>query len=226
MEMVTPSLPLRKRSTNNYTQLRLFDTIDIKEQIEKNKSIKKCGEDKFLYALFDPELYMDKTSQFHSNNKQLITVKPKFDLNISYENQYGKRVSLQDEFYIVKLLGQGSFGMVLKVYDGKIKRHAALKIIKKLQNFNHNEEKNLMKFKHHNIVEYYRSFESDEYSFILMELMEGGTLKDLIIERYVNKNSEFIFNEEEAAIIMKGIINGLNYMHDMGMSHRDIKPGK
>ena len=143
-----------------------------------------------------------------------------------YENEYGRRVTLQDEFEIVKLLGQGSFGMVLKVYDTKIKRHVALKIIQKMKNFNHDEEKNLMSFKHHNIVEYYRSFENDDYMFILMELMEGGTLKDLIIERYVDKSNEFIFNEEEAALIMKGILDGLEYMHDMQMSHRDIKPGK
>jgi hypothetical protein len=212
----------RKRSTNKYTTDRIFDMIDIKEQIEKNKSIKKCAPDKFLYSIVDPNLLKNKIS----TNTLNLEIKPKFDLNmVLYENENGRSVYLRDDFELVKILGQGSFGMVIKVYDKKIKRHAALKIIQKLSNFTHDEEKNLMTINHRNIVEYYRSFENDYYLFIVMELMEGGTLKDLIIERYLDPDTEYIFNEEEAATIMKGIVNGLEYMHDNQMSHRDIKPG-
>lgn len=219
------NLPLyRKRSTNMYITDRIFDIMDIKEQIEKNKSIKKCPPDKFLYYIVEPSLMNNK---FSTNISSTPEIKPKFDLNIVlYENDNGRSTYLRDEFELIKILGQGSYGMVIKVYDNKLKRHAALKIIKKLSNFTHDEEKNLMTFNHKNIVQYYRSFENDSYLFIVMELMEGGTLKDFIIERYLNPECEYIFNEEEAAVIMKGIINGLEYMHDHQMSHRDIKPGK
>jgi serine/threonine protein kinase len=58
-----------------------------------------------------------------------------------------------------------------------------------------------------------------------MELLEGGTLKDLIIERY-NDSKDYLLLEEECAIIIKGILEGLNYLHSLNIIHRDIKPGK
>ena len=58
-----------------------------------------------------------------------------------------------------------------------------------------------------------------------MELLEGGSLKDLIIQRYLDKN-DYLFLEEECAMIIKGIFEGLKYLHSINITHRDIKPGK
>jgi serine/threonine protein kinase len=57
-----------------------------------------------------------------------------------------------------------------------------------------------------------------------MELLEGGTLKDFIIERY-NDGKDYLLLEEECSLIVKGIFEGLNYLHSLNIIHRDIKPG-
>ena len=58
-----------------------------------------------------------------------------------------------------------------------------------------------------------------------MELLEGGTLKDFIIERY-NDKKDYLMLEEECSLIVKGIFEGLNYLHSLNIIHRDIKPGR
>ena len=60
------------------------------------------------------------------------------------------------------------------------------------------------------------------YIFLVMDLMQGGSLKDLIIERF-NGQGNF-FNEEECAIIIRNILEGLRYLNSIKVVHRDIKP--
>ena len=53
--------------------------------------------------------------------------------------------------------------------------------------------------------------------------MKGGSLKQFIIERYKNKEN-FLFRDEECALIMLNLLEGLNYIHNSHIIHRDIKP--
>ena len=56
-----------------------------------------------------------------------------------------------------------------------------------------------------------------------MEYIRGGTLKQLIDDRY--KDTKAGFTEAEASAIMKYIFIAVNYIHSAGISHRDLKPG-
>jgi serine/threonine protein kinase len=77
---------------------------------------------------------------------------------------------------------------------------------------------------HPNLAKLYYAKENNNFIFLVMELLEGGTLKDLIIERY-NDTNDYLLLEEEAAVIIKGIFEGLNNLHSLNITHRDIKPG-
>lgn len=57
----------------------------------------------------------------------------------------------------------------------------------------------------------------------MMELVRGGQLQNLIAER---KKAGKPLTDEEAASIMKGIFEGLRYIHLKDIVHRDLKPGE
>ena len=57
----------------------------------------------------------------------------------------------------------------------------------------------------------------DEYCYIVMELLQGGTLKD-----YISRKKKL--NEEEALRILHHLLAGYKILKDNGIVHRDIKP--
>lgn len=75
---------------------------------------------------------------------------------------------------------------------------------------------------HKNVLKLNYIRENMNYVFLVMDLMQGGTLKDLIYEKYTESGN--FFNEEEAALIIKNILEGLRYLNSIKVVHRDIKP--
>lgn len=68
-----------------------------------------------------------------------------------------------------------------------------------------------------NIVQLYEVYEEKAHCYLVMELMRGGELFDVILDRK-------IFGETEAKTITRCLLNGLNYMHQHRIAHRDLKP--
>lgn len=68
-----------------------------------------------------------------------------------------------------------------------------------------------------NLVQLYEVYEEKAHCFLILELMRGGELFDVIIERK-------IFGETEARSICRCILQGLAYMHERRVAHRDLKP--
>ena len=66
---------------------------------------------------------------------------------------------------------------------------------------------------HKNVLKLNYIKENMNYIFLIMDLMQGGSLKDLIVERYISK--ERFFNEEEIALIIKNILEGLKYLNSI-----------
>jgi serine/threonine protein kinase len=208
-----------KQITNNYKTDHLFPVIDIAEQINKDKEIKKCKENEFLYNIV-------------TNGNTMTTTGGNFLRQISFADDpektsfvldNGRVVMMNEYFDVEKLLGQGSYGVVLGVYDKLLKRHAALKIIKK-DKLQMNEIMLLKSTDHPNIIKLYSVHKNSNYYFLVMELLEGGSLKQKVVERYNNVKTDVLFKESEVAVILKGVLSGLNYMHNNRIVHRDIKP--
>ena len=56
----------------------------------------------------------------------------------------------------------------------------------------------------------------------MMELARGGTLKNVIRERRLQKSP---IKDEDAALVMKGVFSAMQYLHHKNILYRDLKPG-
>ena len=127
-------------------------------------------------------------------------------------------------FEIQKLLGQGAFGAVYLGHDPHLDRKVAIKVAKTgvlvgkedVDRFMR-EARSAAQLRHPNIVPVYEVGQLPHTNFIAYEYVEGRTLGDLLKER---KKLTF----EEATTHMRKIASGLDYAHQHGIVHRDMKP--
>lgn len=138
------------------------------------------------------------------------------------ENYVGKR--LDGRYEIQELIGVGGMAVVYKAYDNIDDRIVAVKILKEefLQNEEFrrrfkNESKAIAVLSHPNIVKVYDVSFGDRLQYIVMEYVEGITLKEYIEQQKV-------INWKEALHFVTQILRALQHAHDKGIVHRDIKP--
>lgn len=128
---------------------------------------------------------------------------------------------LEDEYEIGDKLGSGSYGIVKSCLHKTTGQERAVKIIekKKIKNMAQfrTEVKILQTLDHPNIIKMFEFFEDEINIYLVLEKCEGGELFDRVIEK------EF-FSEKEAAVVMKQILQAINYCHNNGVCHRDLKP--
>ena len=132
---------------------------------------------------------------------------------------------LRDIYDCTKKLGKGGYGKVFQVKNKSTNKLYACKKLSKLNIKNakkfQNEIEVLMKMDHPNIVKLYEVFESDNSLYLIMEECYGGELFDRILHR-INTNN--MYTEREACLLMKQIIGAMEYCHNNGIAHRDLKP--
>ena len=138
--------------------------------------------------------------------------------------KYGKPPKTQIELYkIGKMLGKGAFGRVNLGLHRLTRRLVAIKAInmefmkdesskKKMSN----EISILKMLRHPNVVKLLEKFDTDKHHLIVMELCPGGDLLN-----YVRKRRKL--NEKMAKFVFKQIMEGITYIHQNGVVHRDIK---
>ena len=134
----------------------------------------------------------------------------------------GKR--LDGRYEIREILGIGGMAVVYKAYDNVENRTVAIKILRKeyatneefLNRFK-NESKAISLLSHPNIVKIYDVSFGDLIQYIVMEYIEGITLKEFI-ER------EGSLSWKDAVYYTIQILRGLQHAHDRGIVHRDVKP--
>ncbi len=125
------------------------------------------------------------------------------------------------KYQILQTLGSGGFGTVYLVKDTWIDKKLAIKVPHKQGgDFDEllREPRLLAALDHSNIVRIVTAEKADDYFFIVMEYVEGETL-EAILER------EKTLPVTRAVDIIRQIAAGVDYAHQQGVLHRDLRPG-
>lgn len=134
----------------------------------------------------------------------------------------GKR--LDGRYEIQEIIGVGGMAVVYKARDNVEDRTVAIKILKDeftsneefLRRFK-NESKAIAMLSHQNIVKVYDVSFGDLLQYIVMEYIDGITLKE-----YIERQGSLRW--KDAVHFALQILRGLQHAHDKGIVHRDVKP--
>ena len=135
-----------------------------------------------------------------------------------------KGSKINDRYQIIKTLGEGGMANVYLAHDTILDRNVAVKV---LRGDLANDEKFVRRFQrealsasslsHPNIVEMYDVGEDDGQYYIVMEYVDGKTLKQVL-------KSRGHLSVTEVVDIMLQLTDGMAHAHDAYIIHRDIKP--
>ncbi len=133
-----------------------------------------------------------------------------------------------DEYRLGELLGKGGMARVYRGVDVNLRRNVAVKVI----DFSHHgdeeytdrffrEAQAIAQLEHPNIVRLYRYGEDGGMFYMAMQYIEGSDLQTRLA--YYRQKGE-AFPREDASQIIRGVCGALDYAHEKGIIHRDVKP--
>lgn len=130
-------------------------------------------------------------------------------------------------YQLLREAGRGGMSLVYEAVDNRIGRRVALKVLSlqitaspeaqdaRVTRFKR-ESRAIARLSHPNIVSIYDIGEEDGLHFIVMEYLDGETLRE--------RTTQGPIAPPEAAAILRQVASGLDAVHDAGIVHRDIKP--
>jgi len=138
------------------------------------------------------------------------------------ETQNGGQVL--GKYLVIEYIEKGSFGDVHLAKNMETGEHVAIKIVDKRKAIGSGskrkkvvlDELNILKVKHHSIIELKDFFVTKDYLVLVMEYCAGGDLFTLAMK-------EHPIAEERSKFIFRQILEGIQHLHKLNIIHRDIK---
>ncbi|XP_050746270.1 testis-specific serine/threonine-protein kinase 3 isoform X4 [Drosophila biarmipes] len=122
-----------------------------------------------------------------------------------------------------KVIGTGNYAKVKIGFSEEYGKRVAVKIISKVkapseytQKFLPREIEAVKGLHHDNLITFYQSIETSHRVYLIMQLAENGTLLDYVRER------KFL-DEPQSRTLFKQLVSAVEYIHNKGVVHRDIK---
>lgn len=142
---------------------------------------------------------------------------------MEYNDKYIGRL-LDDRYEIYERIGEGGMAVVYKAFCHRLSRYVAVKIMReemaKDEEFRRrflSESYAIAMLSHPNIVSVYDVSRSDDVEYIVMELVDGITMK-----QYMEKRGQIKW--KEVLHFSRQVAKALSHAHERGIIHRDIKP--
>jgi serine/threonine-protein kinase PpkA len=132
-------------------------------------------------------------------------------------------------YQIIRKLGEGGMSDVFLAYSAAKKSEVALKVLRTsllsdtemLRRFIQ-EYAVLANIQHHHIAEIYDQGFTDEYAFIAMEYLSGGSFKDEVTKLHKTPSVAVLHNR--VVDLLRQVVSALSTIHTLGMVYRDLKP--
>jgi tetratricopeptide (TPR) repeat protein len=172
---------------------------------------RECGGDDVLFQDVKSLL-----SVYHRIGDSLVGISP-----LPMEAKPTPQRQRIGKYAITQEIGSGGFGHVYRALDPTFDRVVAIKVLNAPDNLDmvrrfRAEAKTVANLHHKNIVTVHDFGEEDGVPYLVMEYLEGTTLQALI-----DRNSLSLLEKVE---IMSEAAAGLQYAHERGVTHRDVKP--
>lgn len=131
---------------------------------------------------------------------------------------------LENRYEILEVIGSGGMSVVYKALDSRLNRYVAVKVLRdeiaddvELRSRFQAEAQAVAMLAHPNIVAVYDVSHNKKLNYIVMELIEGVTMK-----QYLSEKGKL--SAKETAFFSAQICKALQQAHEHGIVHRDIKP--
>ncbi|QTH59100.1 Stk1 family PASTA domain-containing Ser/Thr kinase [Corynebacterium hindlerae] len=131
---------------------------------------------------------------------------------------------IDGRYRVEAVIAKGGMSTVFRCEDVRLGRRVAVKVMDDrylddaiFRSRFVREAKSMAQLGHPNIVDVYDFNSTGDHAYLVMELISGGTLRELLAERGP-------MPPHAATQVMRGLLTGLSVAHKQGLVHRDIKP--